>query len=118
MTAKRFVQGEIVLPGSRVPEKSASVVVQIEDVSRADQSSKVIGEQRMQDVPLKSGRVLPFRIEVSPGDIDERKTYSLRVHVDVTGSGEVELGDLVSTRSYPVLTRGNPDHASIRVQRV
>jgi hypothetical protein len=30
----------------------------------------------------------------------------------------VEIGDLVSTQSYPVLTRGHSDEATIEVKRV
>ena len=117
MSTSRTVSGEIRLPDTGVPEQTVAVVVQIEDVSRADAPSVIVGEQR-HNVKLRPGGVLPLHVEV-PGDrIDERSSYSVRVHVDVSGSGEVSVGDLVSTQSYPVLTRGHPDHASIRVQRV
>jgi hypothetical protein len=42
----------------------------------------------------------------------------VRVHVDVSGSGEVEKGDLISTQSHPVLTRGHADQAAVPVRKV
>lgn len=42
----------------------------------------------------------------------------MRVHVDVSGSGEIEQGDLVSTQSHPVLTRGHADRAAVPVRTV
>ena len=116
MSTSRTVSGEIRLPDTGVPEQTAAVVVQVEDVSRADAPSVIGGEQR-HNVKLRSGGVLPLHVEVLVDRIDER-SYSVQVHVDVSGSGEVSVGDLISTRSYPVLTRGHPDHASIKVQPV
>jgi putative lipoprotein len=114
----RTVQGEIVLPHTDVPSESADLVVQVEDVSRADVPSVVIADQRQSGVPLRSGAILRFAVEVPDDLVDERDSYSIRVHIDLTGSGEVEAGDLISTRSYPVLTRGHGNEAQIHVQRV
>jgi len=44
--------------------------------------------------------------------------YSVSVHIDVSGSGEIERGDLISTQIYPVLTRGHGDEARVQVKRV
>jgi putative lipoprotein len=114
----RTVQGEIVLPDTDIPSESANLVVQVEDVSRADAPSVVVADQRQPGVPLRSGATLPFAVEVPEEIVDERDSYSVRVHIDVTGSGEVESGDLISTQSYPVLTRGHGNEARIHVQRV
>ena len=114
----RTVQGEIILPDSEIPAESANLVVQVEDVSRADVASVVIADQRQPGVPLRSGAILPFAVEVPEELVNERDSYSIRVHIDLTGSGEVESGDLISTQSYPVLTRGHGNEARIHVQRV
>jgi uncharacterized lipoprotein YbaY len=112
------VHGRIVLPEDTVPAEAAAVVVQVEDVSRADAPSVVIAEHRQLDVPLEAGGVLPFAVDVPADRVDPRASYSVRVHVDMSGSDSVEVGDLVSTQSYPVLTRGYGDEASVDVQRV
>jgi hypothetical protein len=55
---------------------------------------------------------------VPAGLIDRRGSYSLRVHVDVTGSGEVERGDMITTQSYPVLTGSEPAETRVEVRRI
>ena len=112
------VRGEIVLPSTDLPAETADLVVQVEDVSRADAPSIVIAEQRRSGVSLRGGAVLPFAVKVPAELIDERHRYSVRVHTDVSGSGEVEVGDLVSTQSYPVLTHGYGNEVRVDVKRV
>jgi putative lipoprotein len=113
----RHVRGRIVLPLGELPPEAASVVVAVEDVSRADAPSTVVAEQHLVHVSLGEGEVL-FEVEVPSGRIEARARYTVRVHVDVTGTGIVERGDLVSTQSHPVLTGGNPDEASVPVKVV
>jgi len=113
----RTIRGEVALPAGSPGEHAARVVIQVEDVSRMDAPSVVVGEQLIDDVALDGGPV-PFEVEVPSGAIDERGMYSVRVHVDVSGSGQVESGDLITTQSYPVLTGGNPDEAKIVVRRI
>ena len=114
----RTVHGEIILPSADIPTQIADLVVQVENVSRADAPSVVIAEQRQSSISLPSGAALPFAVEVPAELVDERDSYSVRVHIDVSASGEVDVGDLVSTRSYPVLTRRHGNEARIHVERV
>jgi putative lipoprotein len=115
---RRTVRGTIVLPASGVLPESATVRVQIEDVSRADAPSIVVGEQCLVGVQLRSGAELPFTVEVPESQVDHRRIYSVRAHVDTTGSGDVKAGDLVSTQSHPVLTRGYGSEARVPVRPV
>jgi putative lipoprotein len=114
----RVVRGEIVLPDAELPDRAAELVVQVEDVSRADAPSLVVAEQRMRDVELPPGGSLPFEVEVPADDLDERMSYSVRVHIDVSGSGEIEPGDLLTTQSYPVLSGRGSEEAVVSVKRV
>jgi putative lipoprotein len=113
----RHVRGRIVLPRGELPPEAALIVVAVEDVSRADAPSTVVAEQHLEHVSLAGGEVL-FEVDVPSGLIEERAFYTVRVHVDVTGTGIVERGDLVSTQSHPVLTGGRPDEASVPVKVV
>ena len=117
MPQKRIVQGEIDLP-SDVPGGPADVVVEVEDISRSDAPSQVVAAQRLRRSHLQPGGVLPFKVEVPADRVDERRLYSVRVHVDRSGSGEVEKGDLISTQTYPVLTRGHGNEARVKVRSV
>jgi uncharacterized lipoprotein YbaY len=114
----RTVQGEIVLPAAGVSPGPADVIVFVEDVSRADAPSVVIGEQRQNGVLLRPGLRFPFAVQIPNELIDERNLYSVRAHVDKSGSGEVKTGDFVSTQTYPVLTRGYGTSVTINVRRV
>lgn len=114
----RTIRVEVVAPPLASSVEAAEVVAQVEDVSRADAPSQVIAEERHQGVKVEPGAVIPFEIQVPAELVDEGSSYSVRVHVDVAGTGEVEVGDLVSTSSHPVLTRGHGDEARVEVQAV
>jgi putative lipoprotein len=114
----RKIRVEIVAPSFGSTVEAAEVVAQVEDVSRADAPSVVVAEERLQDVKVEPGAVISFEIDVPAELVDSKSSYSVRVHVDVAGTGEVEVGDLVSTTSNPVLTRGHGDEARVEVQLV
>jgi putative lipoprotein len=113
----RTVRGEVNLPEVDLPPAAAAMVITVQDVSRADAPSIVVAEQRIDQVELAAGRAIPFAVEVPP-ELDERATYVVQAHIDISGSGEVEIGDLVSTQSHPVLTRGAKDVVVVPVRRV
>lgn len=116
----RRVRGLVRLP-ERVPPEAAAVTVRVEDVSRADAPSVTVGEQTLEHVPLIGG-ALPFEVVVPVGRIERRARYVVSVHVDVTGSGRVEPGDLITTQAYPVLTQAadelDADEVDVEVRQV
>jgi uncharacterized lipoprotein YbaY len=113
---KRTVRGEIVLPATDVPAAASTVVVRVEDISRADAPSTIVGEQRIDHADLS--RAIPFTIDVPADLVDERALYSVHAHVDISGSGDVEVGDFVSTQTHPALTRGAEDVVVVPVRKV
>ena len=113
----RAVRGTIVLPAG-TPDAKADVLVQVEDVSRADAPSRVVGQALRKGMKLRAGGELRYEVKVPADMVEEGGSYAVRVHVDFSGSGEVEVGDLVSTQSHPVLTRGHPDTAVVPVRKV
>lgn len=114
----RVVRGEIELPPGAPPVSPARVRVELEDVSRADAPSQVIASCRLKGRRPQRPAPIPFELEVPAGLIDERHRYSIRVHIDLGGTGEVEKGDYVTVQSYPVLTLGHGDHVRVAVRRV
>lgn len=118
MRDTQVISGEILLPSSDRSAESAEIVIQVEDVSRVDAPSTVIGEQRQRGISLVPGRALEFAVEIPASLVNDRHDYSVRAHIDMSGSGDVEVGDFVSTQSYPVLTRGHGTKVRIRVSRV
>jgi uncharacterized lipoprotein YbaY len=105
-----MVTGEVLL--DEPVSGSATVRVTVEDVTRADALARAAGEVTIALAPSARGPV-PFAVEVAA--VDPRASYALRVHVDLDGDGEVSAGDLVSTQSHPVLTRGAPAHVRVKV---
>jgi hypothetical protein len=96
----------------RALPEHAQARVTVEDVTLADASSVVIAERVLDDLAVDQ----PAVAEVEVGEVDPRANLVVRVHV--TGAGrqtrEVEVGDLVSTQSHPVLTHGHGDSVVVR----
>lgn len=109
----RLVSGRAVL-SCPLPEGAHLLRVVVEDVSRADAASVPAGRVVLPvSGPLPAGTMLPFEIPV--GVTDPAARYSVRAHLDLSGNGRIEPGDLVSTQSYPVLTHGAPEGVEVRL---
>jgi uncharacterized lipoprotein YbaY len=101
----RRVDGFVVIPAG-VTLDAATMRVSVEDVSRADAPAITVGTTIRQVSRISPGDRLPFEVQVPAHLIDPARYYSLRAHIDRSGTDTVKVGDLVSTQSYPVLTRG------------
>lgn len=99
-----LLTGRIVFPPGDRPDEAARVVARVEEVSRADAPAVMVAEQVREHVALPRGEnlSLPFEIPIDPESIDPGLRYSVRVHVDVTGTSTVTSDDFVSTAAYPV----------------
>ncbi len=113
-----LVHGEIVLPAKMMPGIPAFVRVEVEDISRADMPSEVVAQRSISTGIVHGGDVIPFEIEVPASVIDPQRLYSVRAHVAMSGSGEIEIGDFISMQSFPVLTRGHGNQVRVEVRLV
>jgi uncharacterized lipoprotein YbaY len=116
--SKLLVQGEILIEETAQSFVSATAYVRLEDVSCIDDSSRIIGQQIIQNVSHTVGT--PERLEIRLyGQIsDEKASYAVSVHIDVDNDGQVSRGDYISMESYPVLTFGYLNQVFVRVRRV
>jgi uncharacterized lipoprotein YbaY len=114
----RLVRGEIMLPHDLTTFTPAHVLIELEDISRADAPSQVVARLLLPPQELHGDDLIPFTLGVTASALNEQHIYSIRVHVDVSGSGQVERGDYVTVQSYPVLTRGYGDNVRVAVRRV
>jgi uncharacterized lipoprotein YbaY len=95
---------------------SAKAHVTVEDVTLADASSVavagVVADQLRTDHPMT--------VVVDVPEVDPSHRYSVRVHVRREGSPnpQVQSGDLITTQSYPVLTRGFGNHVTVKLLKV
>ena len=90
---------------------SAIIEVKLQDVSRADTSATVIGEEKItvgeRQVPV------PFELKFDPATIDPQHAYSVSARILVDGQLR-----FISDRAYPVLTQGNPVHVELLLKPV
>lgn len=113
-----LVQGEIIFDEDADSFSRATVRVYLEDVSRLDALADLIAEQVIADVSHEKGTAERLKFALYGPSPDERASYSIRVHVDLAGDGDIHRGDFITMQSYPVLTFGHPDKVSVRVRRV
>lgn len=109
------VRGRIRWPADAPPFEGATVSVTVEDVSRADASSVVVGRQVLHNVTASGTTQPELSFEVPIPEVDPRVHYEVSVHVDQSGSGTITKGDLLSVQSHPVLTWGHPTWAEVPV---
>jgi putative lipoprotein len=90
---------------------TATVKVQLVDVSRADAPAVVLGEQ----VIATAGRQVPFSFVIGydPGRIDPRHTYAVQARIE--DSGKLLF---ISDQHYAVITREAPDRVDITLTAV
>jgi hypothetical protein len=112
----RIVHVHVRLPRGASAPQDALLRVQVLDVSVADRAADVVAGVA---VPLATGaQEADVDVPVPIGLIDRRASYSVFVHVDCTGSGEIEVGDFLSPATHPVMTLGTPDRADVPLIRV
>jgi putative lipoprotein len=114
----RILHGQLELSPHGTAFRPARIVIELEDISRADAPSQVVARQQFVPDVLPSGELIPFTLEVPAGALDPRHIYSVRVHVDVNGSGTLDFGDYITMQSYPVLTRGYGDEVRVVARQV
>ena len=112
------VRGEVRFEAGAPPFGGATAYVRLEDVTAADAPAVVVAEEVLRDVAFDPEADDNVTFVLEGGAPDPRASYSVRVHVDLDGDGEVSRGDFISTESYPVLTYGYPDRVSVTVRRV
>lgn len=107
----RELTGDIVIPSDCPIITGAAVLVEVRDVSRADALSTVVAQTRLEDVNFEPGDRIPFSLAVQ--EVPEARSLDVRVHISSTGSSGVKSGDLLTTRSYPVPSRGTLGHMAV-----
>ncbi len=88
---------------------NARIRLELLDVPRQDVVARLIAVQTI--IPEHQVPV-PFELSYDPQDIDERMNYTVRATI-LSGNSPV----FVTSRSYAVLTHGNPAHADLVLVR-
>ena len=117
MPTQDSLSGTIQLLDVTAPVANATVHVRVQDTSRSDAPASTVAEEVLRGVSIVPGaQAIPFTVRGIPQNANAR--YSVRVHVDVDGSGAVTRGDYVSTQSHPVPASDQSAPVTIVVQPV
>lgn len=117
MTA--VLRGVVQLPEGDHPDREVTVLLQLQEVSRADAAADVVATERhTATLPTAGAGTLPFELTYDETALDVRGTYLIRCHIDTTGSGSVDRGDYLSTTFQPLPTPLDDRPMVIQVQRV
>ena len=113
MSGPRMLRGVVRLRDA-VPAP-CSLHVKVEDVSRADAPSRVVAEAVLPlDRPLRRAAAVPFSLTIP--EVAEGVRYSVRAHVDISGSARDPRGRPDPTQAYPVITQDIRTTLSLKSQ--
>jgi hypothetical protein len=112
----REISGDIILPPDCPIVSGATVLIEIRDVSRADALSTVVAQTRLTEVNLRPGDSIPFSLIVP--EVSEAQSLGVQIHISSGKENKIMPGDLLTTRSYPVPSRGPQGGLTILVNRI
>lgn len=96
--------------------EAARVLLEVRDVTLLDVASEVMTSCTLERVAIAPNRLVTFELDVP--ESEPERSLSLRVHVDITGSGQVLAGDLLTTASQSVASEGDLDLGEIPIHVV
>jgi putative lipoprotein len=110
------LHGTLRLPSGSALSGHEVARVRLLDVSRADASSVTVAET---SVPLMGGAesvVVDFELDAPA--LDLTASYTLAAHVDMSGSGDLTQGDLLTTRHIDVSPEETDQRYDVPLERV
>ncbi|MFI9588508.1 YbaY family lipoprotein [Streptomyces sp. NPDC052236] len=100
------VAGTVRIPPTARNVGAATLRVRLQDVSTADAPATVLGEfQTEVRGTVEEMASIPFSIDADIPE-DWQGCLDVSAHVDRVGDGAIHAGDLLSTASHPVSSRG------------
>ncbi len=118
MSAPTSIAGTIIFPVDLPAGPPATITIRLEDVSLADAPATIVSSVTIPDVTIPPGAGEPVAFSLPVVSFEPRARYTVRVHVDRDGDGQVSKGDLISTSHIPVLTQGGGTEAQIPVKLI
>ncbi|WP_370576005.1 protease inhibitor I42 family protein [Methanomethylovorans sp.] len=100
--AQDLLTGAVSFEEQNISFSNATAYVTIKDVSIADASAIVVEEQVISDLSITHGANSTFQYAIATTKLEDGKEYSLSVHIDVDGDGNVSQADYVTTQHYPL----------------
>jgi uncharacterized lipoprotein YbaY len=99
------------------PVSDATLHIRLQDVSGADASAEVLADQVIRGISLSPpGESVAFAFEVPA--LEPRGIYAIEAHLDVTGSGEVAVGDFLTMEHFGVDPTLESQSVMVRVKQI
>jgi hypothetical protein len=112
----RTITGDILIPSDCLVTKGAALLIEVRDVSRVDALSTVIAQTRLTHINFEPGDRISFTLSVP--EVTDAQSLNLRIHISFSGSNDIRSGDLLTTISYPIPSRGFVENISVLVRRI
>lgn len=116
--ATRTVSLTVHVPDDVTVGEHSVLRARVEESSVADRAPDVVARTEVPVGSLPPGHEVLLDLEVPEGLIDPTASYTVFCHLDTTGSGEVEVGDALTTMVVPVLTPSTADRVPVELRRV
>lgn len=101
----RTVSGEIALPNDCPKIGGADALIEVRDTSLVDAPSTVIAHTRLKDVDLEPNGFINFSLSVP--EVPDARSLEIRIHISLDRSNSVKEGDLLTTISHQVPSKGS-----------
>jgi uncharacterized lipoprotein YbaY len=111
------IRGQISFDETAPPFDDATVWVILQEATRADAPSREVSRLKIPGYSHSPGGP-PLEFSLTAEPLDPKCRYELRVHLDLTSSGQLKAADQITVQSYPVVTQGHPDHVSVQLRRI
>ncbi len=112
-----LVKGVIEFPEVLQPLGGATLWVRLQEVGRADADGQTVAEQVLRGISVSTpGENLAFALDAPV--LDPRSTYVIEAHLDIHGTGEVEIGDYRTMEHFGVDPGSSDQTFTVRVRPV
>lgn len=92
----------------------ATVRVRLLDTTFADASAIELADETIRDAPVDGDVAFSFEApELSP-----RRSYTVAAHVDLSGSGDIEVGDFITMEAVPIESGSSRARLEVPVRAV
>ena len=118
VSEENTIQGMIIFDEPVESFSNVTAYLKVEDVSLQDVASTVISEDSIVGVSMNANDIHPLTYLIHYPDLEEKRTYSLSVHVDVDGDGRLSNGDYYSTSHNPVPTDPGVHELDVHVEMI
>ncbi|MGH3978717.1 MAG: YbaY family lipoprotein [Pseudonocardiaceae bacterium] len=108
--------GTVRFEGLAEPLQVAAVHVRLLDVAVADGPDRTVSERTIRSVTVSPGKEVPF--DLDDPVLEAGGQYTVFVHADVAGDGDVTVGDFLTTATHTVPARPARSPLRVTVRRV